>query len=287
MTISVVIPAYNGLSFLQSNLVQIMALKPTEVIIVDDASTDGSADYIAAHFPTIHLIRRTHNSGFPATVNLGFAASSADIVVLLNQDVVPSRGLLSVIKPYFSDPRLFAVTFNENHRSWAKVALHHGLLDYTNGPIDSSDHQSFWASGGSAAFRKSHWDNLGGFDTLFSPGYLEDLDLGYRARKRGYTIVWSAQAIVHHTPESTFNRTYAPRRLNHIKDRNFLLVHWKNLDSPNLLPHFFSLLDRILQHPGFIIPFFMAAKHLPKIISFRRSEKAHTILTDKKIFINV
>lgn len=287
MKTSLVIPAYNGLELLTANLPSIVALKTDEVIIIDDASTDDTVQFISSTYPQIILVSHSHNLGFPQTANHGFSQAKNDLVVLLNQDVIPDKDILRIIKPYFTNPRLFAVTFNEQNRSWATVSLIHGLLNYENGQLDPHDHSSFWASGGSAAFRKSLWDDLGGFDPLFSPGYLEDLDLGYRARKRGYSITWSAQALVHHTPESTFSKTYSPRRLNYIKDRNYLFVHWKNLDLKNFLPHFLAVLDRILQHPGFMVPFLMAIRHLPKILSFRKREKTHITLTDQKIFAYV
>ena len=274
MTTSIVIPSFNGRAFLAANLPAVLALLATEVIVVDDASTDGSADFIAGHFPHIKLIRHPQNVGFPQTVNDGFTATSGDIVFLLNQDIVPAPDLITKTLPHFTDPAIIAVTFNENNRSWASAQLIQGFLAYTNGPLDNALHQSFWASGGGSAFRRSAWTTLGGFDTVFSPGYFEDLDLGWRAHRAGFKIVWAPQAIVSHAqPESTFKQAFTPGRLQRLKDRNYLLMHWKNLDTTELPAHLLSIFRRLVAHPGFILPILMALPHLPGILFSRHPSR--------------
>lgn len=250
---SIVIPAFNGQKFLSANLPMVRALGADEIIVVDDASSPP----VTAE--SVKLIRHLQNQGFPRSVNEGVSIAAGEIVILLNQDVKPQKDLLKYTLPYFTDPKVFAVTFNEQDRSWAQVQLKNGFLEFANGPLDNKIHESFWASGGSAAFRKSYWNLLGGFDPIFSPGYFEDLDLGWRSGKAGYKIIWEPKAIVSHTtPESTFNKTYSPRNLQLIKDRNYLLVHWKNLEAKDWPAHIRSLCLRLLHHPGYILPLFMA-----------------------------
>ena len=253
MTTSIVIPAYNGQKFLDENLPAVLALGTDETIVIDDGSTP------ALRITGVKLIRHHRNQGFPITVNDGFKKTNGQIVVLLNQDVKPDKNLLKYTLPHFADSEVFAVTFNESGRSWAKAEIKNGFLEFTNGPLDDKIHESFWASGGSAAFRKSTWDELGGFDPIFSPGYLEDLDLGWRAHNGGYKIIWDPKAKVEHAaPESTFNAAYPSKKLQLIKDRNYLLAHWKNLDSKYYPSHIIHLLLRILRHPGYIFPTLMA-----------------------------
>lgn len=249
MTTSVVIPAYNGSRFIAANLPSVLALKTDEVIIVDDASPEPVAT------SGVKIIRNPQNLGFTRSVNIGFAAASGEIIFLLNQDVKPHADLLKYTLPHFSDPQVFAVTFNEKTRSWPQAEIKNGFLEFTNGPLGTKVHSSFWASGGSAAFRKSLWDQLGGFDPKFSPGYYEDLDIGWRATNHGFTILWDPKAVVEHAaPESTFNKTFSSKRLQYIKDRNYLLAHWNNL-SPHYYPsHIFHLTSRIFHHPGYLAP---------------------------------
>lgn len=249
MTTSVVIPAYNGQKFLEANLPLVMALGAEEIIVVDDASIEPVS------FPKVKTIQHPKNLGFPTSVNDGFAAATGDIVILLNQDVKPDKDLLKYTLPHFADPKVFAVTFNEQGRSWAKAEIKNGFLEFSNGKLDNKVHESFWANGGSSAVRRSLWNQLGGFDTRFSPGYFEDLDIGWRARNKGYKILWVPNAKVSHsTPESTFNATFAKKSLQLIKDRNYLLAHWKNLDPKYFPSHLYHLGSRILHHPGYLIP---------------------------------
>lgn len=284
MRTSVVIPAYNGWDHLIKSLPAVMSLGADEVIVVDDASTDGTAAKIAKIFPSIHLLIHPENRRFPTSVNHGFVAATGDIVFLLNQDVTPDRYLVKTVLPFFKNPEVFAVTFNEENNSYAKASLEDGFLEYTNGPQSKSPHISFWASGGSAAFRKSAWDDLGGFDPVFTPGYYEDLDLGWRARRRGLEAVWVPGAKVAHIRETAFKKAFTPGQLTRIKERNYLLCHWKNLNTGNLIFHLRSVFFRCAKDPGFFRPLLMAFPKLPQIISFRRREKPYIKKTDYEVF---
>lgn len=269
MTVSVVIPVWNGKKFLEKNLPAVAKIHADEVIIVDDASPDDSVSYIESNFPNFRIIRHRQNTRFPKAVNDGVRQVNTDIVILLNQDVSPHPELLKYVLPHFRDPRIFAVTFNEQHNSWANATIKNGFVEFNNGPIDNQVHSSFWANGGSAAFRVSLWRKLGGFDTVFSPGYFEDFDLSWQARRLGYEIIWEPRALVTHTSESTNNVAFTPLYLRRIKERNYLIAQWKNLSFKDLLIHKIELLKRILTHPGYLIPVLMSAYHLPHIVYFR------------------
>jgi len=285
MTTSVVIPAYNGKSYLAKNLPAVMKLGADEVVIVDDASTDGTADFIAAHFPKVKLIRHLKNQRFPASVNEGIAASRGQIILLLNQDVYPTPHIIASVMPHFKDPKVFAVTFNEQDHSWAKASIKNGFLEFTNGEAGGRIHRSFWPSGGGSAFRHTQWDELGGFDTVFHPGYFEDADIGWRAHKRGWEVLWEPAAKVVHTPESAFKAAFPALKLQRNKERNYLLLQWKNMDPKNLLRHLPALAVRVIKHPGFIRPLGMALFRLPSVIRYRVSSRGLSRLGDDRVFI--
>ncbi|KKU64738.1 hypothetical protein A2701_03770 [Candidatus Amesbacteria bacterium RIFCSPHIGHO2_01_FULL_47_34] len=283
MAVTVVIPVWNGLEHVKANFPAVLALGANEIIAIDDASADGVGDHIKKAFPQVKILTNVVNLRFPKSVNKAVKAASGDFIILLNQDVLPDKHLLKNVFPHFSDSRVFAVTFNEQHQSWAKVEINNGRLEHINGELDNQIHHSFWASGAGSAFRKSVWRELGGFDETLTPGYSEDLDLGYRARKRGYDILWEPRAIIFHTPESAYRLALPERTLRYIKERNFLLVQWKNFDLSNLLNHAISLITYILKHPGFIVPVFMAAFHLPRVFLFRLKEKRFIKLSDSEV----
>ncbi|KKT58467.1 MAG: Glycosyl transferase, family 2 [Candidatus Amesbacteria bacterium GW2011_GWB1_47_19] len=284
MTVSVIIPAYNGLEFIKSNLDTVLALKAGEVIVVDDASTDGTAGYITRNYPLVKVIALSQNVRFPKAVNLGVKKASGDIIVLLNQDVKPESDLLKSVLPHFSQSGLFAVTFHEQKYSWASAHINQGMLEFSDGTRDNRIHASFWASGAGSAFRKSMWRELGGFDESLTPGYYEDLDLGWRAHKRGYNIIWDPEAKISHIRETAYPKAFPAGYLHRIKERNFLLVQWKNLDRKYLLSHISSLISRVTHHPGFLVPALMAVVRLPQVLIFRNREKKYIRTADDRLF---
>lgn len=258
MRTAVVIPAYNGEKYFKENFKDVVQMGVDEVVVVDDASTDGTANYLKENYPTIKLVKHRTNMRFPITVNDGFANADADIVFLLNQDLKPKPGLVKNALKHFSDPQVFAVTFNENNRSWADGFWKDGMLEFKNGISDGKLHESLWPSGGSSAIRKKYWDNLGAFDPIFTPGYFEDLDIGLRASKAGYKTIWDPKCEVDHLTEGTFPKSFSSKKLQYIKERNYLIAVWKNID-PKLWPsHILSLLKRVTLGPGYIIPLLMA-----------------------------
>lgn len=252
--ITIVIPTFNGLPLLKKYLPQVIkhSGKEVKIIIVDNGSSDGTRDYLISKYPgTVLCLRNEQNLFFPIAVNQGFKAAKTDFIVLINNDVCPLEGYLEPAIRHLTDKNVFAVTFDEISSSWPLVTWR-GKLQYLRGLDKSLPRLSAWASGGSAIFRKSVWDELGGLDEIYSPGYWEDIDIGWRAWKAGYQIIWEPKAKVVHRHESSFsliNRDY----LNLIKQRNELIFNWKNISDPRLRrEHVFYLVCQILLHPGYL-----------------------------------
>src|SRR4030043_315219 len=99
MKTSVVIPNWKGRSLLEKNLPAVLATKPDEVIVVDDASPDDSNTFLEKNYPQVKLIKHQKNLGFAAGCNSGVKAAKSEIVVLLNLDVVPEKDALEKILP--------------------------------------------------------------------------------------------------------------------------------------------------------------------------------------------
>ena len=250
---SILIPSFNGLELLKKHLPSVIKHSPgvDSILIVDDGSTDGTAEYLAKNHPQINCLHHDRNLGFPKSVNLGFGAARSDLIVLLNNDVSPTKDYLPPALKHFENESVFAVTLDESTSSWPQVSWR-GKLQYTKGEDKDRPRYSAWASGGSAVFRKSTWDKLGGFDEVYSPGYWEDIDIGWRAWKAGYRIIWEPEAKVVHQHESTFN-LLSHDYINLIKQRNELLFNWKNITDPTMRrEHFVYLLRHTLAHPGYL-----------------------------------
>lgn len=249
---SILIPSYNGLALLKKHLPAIVKLSPKAdaILIVDDGSTDGTAEFLKNKYPNIKVIHNRLNLGFTKSVNAGVESLESDYIVLLNNDVEPIAGYLDKVFNLFTD-EVFAVNFNESGSSWPLV-FWRGKLQYQQAEDKSRLHYTAWASGGSAVFRRDLWEKLGGFDPVFSPGYWEDIDLGWRAWKAGYKIIFDPDSKIIHEHESSFsliNRDY----LNLIKQRNELIFNWKNITDPVMRrEHFFYLFRHVSSHPGYL-----------------------------------
>jgi GT2 family glycosyltransferase len=287
---SLIIPTWNGRNLLEKNLPKVIAaieVKKTEIVVIDNGSTDGSAAYLKTLLSSRtmnRLIALKKNFGFSYAVNLGVKKAKGEIVVLLNNDVVPEKNFLSPLKKLFSDPQVFAVSLHEPQFSWARGEFKDGFLFHEPGPKTKKTHPSLWASGGSAAFRKSTWQELGGLDDLYRPFYWEDLDLGYRALKRGYQILWEPGSVVHHRHEATVSR-FPKKYVDLIKQRNELLFIWKNITSQKMFfEHKKYLVKRIMKNPGYLKIFLAALAKLNQVIARRQEEIIAAKLTDEEVF---
>jgi O-antigen biosynthesis protein len=283
MKFSIIIPNWNGRKLLEKNLPAVMASKPDEIIIVDDASTDDSVTFLKEKYPEVILLVNKENLGFAKSCNRGVVQAKGDIVVLLNNDVVPEPNFLSECVKPFEDPKVFAVSFNEPQWSWAKIYWEKGFVEHEPGPVSDKEHFSGWASGGSSAFRKSLWMELGGFDEIYHPFYWEDIDLSYRAWKRGYKVLWNPKAIVHHKHEGTIGKHFTKNYVDDISSRNQLIFIWKNINDRKLLSdHLVNLVKR-LKNPGYLKTITAALFKLPEILKQRKNVK-NNVLNDTDIF---
>jgi GT2 family glycosyltransferase len=292
--VSVVIPNWNGQSLLQKNLPHVLSAKAfkknhiLEVIIVDDGSTDESVKLLKKEFGTkIRLIKHTKNRGFASSVNNGVRMSKGRLVCLLNSDVVPSKDFLVAAVPHFIEKSVFAVGLHEKGAGPAVGFFRNGFIEHKGGTESTKEQFSFWANGGSAVFRRSQWMELKGLDEeLLAPFYWEDVDLGYRAWKHGYKIVWEPKSVVVHEHESTINKTnFQVTFMNRVKERNQLLVIWKNITSDKLFRnHIQGLIKRILSHPGYLKVVFSALKYRKLVLSKRAREKKESSVSDEAVF---
>lgn len=257
-SVSVIIPTYNGLALLKTNLPAVFKLTRStdEVVIIDDASTDSSVEWLITEFnlqqrtqnenfgvwqsetmpsmPIITVIKNHKNLRFAASCNLAVSLARYSLVLLLNNDVVPSPTLLDSLLPHFDDETVFAVgchekEHNQNGISGGKNKLwfERGLFMHARAD-DFKTGSTAWVSGGSGLFDKTKWIELGGFDVHFYPAYWEDVDLSFRAQKKGWQTLFEANALVDHNHESTNNDVFGQQRLQKVSWRNSRLFTWKH-----------------------------------------------------------
>lgn len=278
MKISIIIPNFNGKKLLEKNLPRVLKLSADEFIVVDDASTDKNVEFLVEKYPQIKIIKNDKNRGFIKSVNRGVKESFGDLIILLNNDVAPALDFTDTIKNYFDNPKVFAVSFNEPNWSYAVAVFKNGFLEHSPGPKTNQAHISFWASGGSAAFRKSIWEELGGFDEIYEPFYWEDIDISYRAQKSGYEVWWEPKALVSHEHETTISSRFSKQYINTISERNRLLFIWKNITDVDLVKEHKKYLTAKLKNPGYWESFLRA------LIKKSQIKKSKYKISDKEIF---
>ncbi len=289
--VSVVIPNFNGEKLLEENLPFVLHAKTneenhiSEIIVVDDYSSDQSVQILKTKFPEIKLIKHKINKGFSSSVNTGVRSAKGELIALLNTDVIPGEDFLVTVLPHFENKNVFAVSLHEKSYGWARGIFKDGFIVHEPGPEDNKIHNTFWVNGGSGVFRKLHWLKLGGMDEkLLSPFYWEDIDLCYRAAKRGWLLLWEPKAIVTHIHEATISKLPG-KSTQRIMERNQLLFIWKNLTSNALSQkHMNGLIKRILKNPGYLIVVLMALTKIKEVLIARKKEKREGFLSDEAIF---
>ncbi|MBG99706.1 MAG: glycosyl transferase [Solibacterales bacterium] len=255
--VSVVIPTWNGYDHLVRNLPSVLeALSEDsnhEIIVVDNASTDGTHEMLNRLFPEVHVLRLESNLGFGGGSNAGFRAAQHNIVVLLNNDMSVKKDFLAPLLDGFRDPRVFAVSsqifFSDPSKRREETGLTQGR--WCNGRLSVghvADDEicdlfpTFYAGGGSSAYDRQKFLTLGGFDPLWEPFYLEDTDISYNAWKHGWMVLYQPRSIVYHDHRGTIGRDFSSELIRRTLEKNHLLFAWKNLHDWQLLSEHFGWL---------------------------------------------
>jgi GT2 family glycosyltransferase/glycosyltransferase involved in cell wall biosynthesis len=251
---SIVIPNWNGRDLLEKYLPSVIAAAErcpgSEVIVVENGSTDGSADFVRKRFPTVRLIALAKNLGFGGGSNEGFRQARNDVVVLLNSDMRVDEGFLQPLLDGFTDERVFAVScqifFSDPNKKREETGLtqgwwHQGFLrvGHRIEPDIRELYPCFYGGGGSCAFDRKKFLELGGFDELLAPFYLEDTDLGYMAWKRGWKVLYQPASVVFHEHRGTIGKQFSDEYIRGVLKKNFVLFAWKNIHEwRRLASHF-------------------------------------------------
>jgi GT2 family glycosyltransferase/glycosyltransferase involved in cell wall biosynthesis len=252
---SVVIPNWNGRDLLEKYIPSVIEAlasnSDNEIIVVDNGSEDGSAEFLREHFPSVRVLALDRNLGFGGGSNAGFRAAKNDIVVLLNSDMRVERDFLSPLLEAFTDEFVFSVACQIFFSDPNKLREETGLTQswWENGslrvrhrddPAIQVPYPCAYGGGGSCAFDRRKFLELGGFDELLAPFYLEDTDVGYLAWKRGWKVLYQPRSVVYHEHRGTIGKRFSPAQIDLVLKKNFALFCWKNIHEwPRLGSHFF------------------------------------------------
>lgn len=257
--VSVVIPTFNGLELLQENLASVFSALRSgdEVVIVDDTSTDGTVAWLCETYHlekaastadfdhwrgtvnkpvsfSLSVIKNHHNLRFGANSNRGVEQAKSPLVLLMNNDAQMHSDTISKLVPHFDNSQVFAVGCHEREGDQGAISGGKNRMWFSRGMFWHSRAEDFntgetaWASGGSAMFDRSKWLELGGFDPVYYPAYWEDLDLSYRARQKGWLVLFEAEAMVDHTHETTNQDVFGQQKIDVMSWKNARAFTWRN-----------------------------------------------------------
>ncbi|MGI8905160.1 MAG: glycosyltransferase family 2 protein [Candidatus Sumerlaeaceae bacterium] len=254
--VSIVIPNWNGRDFIARCLAGTLQSAqesgcPYECIVVDDASNDGSPEIVERNFSRVRLIRQSVNRGFGATVNEGANAASGEILVCLNNDLVPKGPLIrELVLPLVENHALFGVSGKTvdwkdgtaNHLNMA-AQWYGGELHLTH-ENSKAPAPTMFLQGGCCAMRRAEFLSFGGFSALFAPGYWEDYDVSYLALKAGWQNLYNPHALAYHFGGGSMRRALGEDGLRIVQERNRHLFVLANMTDERWLGEYYRTLPR-------------------------------------------
>ena len=247
--IAVVILNYNGVHWLQKFLNSVVEKSPeAEVFVIDNGSTDNSVPFLNSNFPNLKLIVNTKNDGFCGGYNFGLNQICADYYILLNSDVeVSENWIMPVIEKMEKDKSIAAcqpkIKSYHNKNKFEYAGASGGFIDkygypfcrgriFDNVEVDNGQYDEeieiFWATGACLFIRSSSFFEIGGFDNDFF-AHMEEIDLCWRLKNKGYKIMCIPKSHVFHVGGGTLNNCSTFK--TYLNYRNNLLMLYKNLEK--------------------------------------------------------
>ncbi|WP_042203089.1 glycosyltransferase family 2 protein [Paenibacillus camerounensis] len=225
---SIIIPTYNGRKLLEACVESIRqhTASPYEIIVVDNASDDGTAAYCRKNRLT--FISLPENRGFPAACNMGLQLASGDDLLLLNNDVIVSHNWLSNLKgALYSAPEVgivgpvtnYASGRQQVRTSYSDMPGFHAEALAANVPDRVKWQETVRIVGLCFLFKRTVLDRVGLLDERYSPGHYEDDDYCYRARLKGFRLLIGGDCLVHHEGSASFKQVYSAE-LQELVERN-------------------------------------------------------------------
>ncbi|MBC8099571.1 MAG: glycosyltransferase family 2 protein, partial [Armatimonadetes bacterium] len=239
--LSVIIPNWNGVKFLPPCIDSLkrQTHSALEIILVDNASVDGSQALLAEHYPEVILIALSENRGFTGACNIGLEAAHGSYLCLLNNDTEVDAGwAAAVIDAFARHPEAGALACkmllydrrDTIHTTGDYFTVegrpgNRGVWQRDTGQYNTEDYV-FSACGGSSVYRRAMLDQIGLLDDDFFFS-LEDVDLGWRVQLTGWRCLYTPHAIVYHHLSATGGGVTA----SYYDGRNLILVLMKNLPT--------------------------------------------------------
>lgn len=289
---SILVLNYNGRDLLAECLPTLVEAArrspvPCTVTVVDNDSTDDSLAYLAEAWPEVAVIREP-NRGL-ASFNAVLSRRDEPVVLLLNNDVKLDPEavgpLLAAFDEHedalFSAPLCWTFDGREYEGMRTRVRSRFGLVQgvcRVPGHEEAATRPDLTASAGPVlAVDRERFLALGGYDPLYFPGRIEDLDLGFRGWMAGWRGYYVPEAVAYHRGFGSFGPAFGADGCDRLAVRNTLLFAWKNLGGPRLLAHLAWLPARLARAVltgklGFVRAFRQAVARLGPTLVARRDQ---------------
>lgn len=223
--VDAVMLTYDGLPLLEAGLPTVLAQSDSlaRLILVDNGSSDGTAEHVARRWPGIELVRLERNVGVAAALNRGLAEATTEFVALLNNDVELTPGWLAALaveldahpgaasasgKLLCARDRLRIDAAGDEIRP-SGIGRGRGAGTVDRGQFDAAE-AVFGACAGAALYRRAAFEDVGGFEESFF-AYREDVDWGVRAQLRGWSARYAPVATAYHQGGATTGGERSPR----------------------------------------------------------------------------
>ena len=244
-TLSIVILNWNGKHFLEKFLPSVVQHSGNaEIIVADNASTDDSVAFVRSHYPYIRIVQNSSNGGFAQGYNDALSQIQSEFYVLLNSDIEVTEGWLIPLTEAMKDPSVAGcqpkvLAYNERD-SFEHAGASGGFLDENYFPFcrgrifdqfekDLGQYDGtievFWATGAALLIRAELFHEAGGFDTAFF-AHMEEIDLCWRIKKRGYRFLAVPDSVIYHVGGGTL--PYLSPKKSYLNFRNSLFMLVKN-----------------------------------------------------------
>jgi len=257
--VSVIIPNYNGKKFLKPCLHSLFAsdYSNMEVIVVDNGSSDGSADFLRTDYPCVNIIQFDKNTGFACACNAGIKSAGGKYIFLLNNDVEVIQDCISVLVDILLKYPQYSMATGKILRYGDKTlidaagdGLTVGAEPYNRGHNQPDDgrfdsiEEVMGVCAGAALYRKSVFDQIGLFDEDFF-AYMEDVDFNLRALISGFRSIYVPSAVCFHHGNATFG-TLSPKHV-FLTNRNKIYFVIKNFRLKWIVQHFAQIWEHQLE----------------------------------------
>ncbi len=236
--VSVVTVNWNGKNHLQHLLPSLTCLDCREIIVVDNASSDGSQEFVRRNYPQVEVLENQMNRGFAHPCNLGAQHAGGRYVAFINNDMrADGRWLEAALARLTESAPCIAsrimdweghrVDFSGSSLQYLGYALQRDSGELLKGI--SRDTKLLFPCGGAMLIDRRVFLKLGGFDEDFFAIY-EDVDLGWRLWICGYEVDFAPESVVYHRGHGTF-QTHENEKMRYLMHRNALLTILKNYDD--------------------------------------------------------